>query len=355
MRMLTLTSSLALLRAGLVAGIAVAAAACSSPTQPSGPPADMTCPTPQTVQSPLSTPISVTFPLPTVENSAANSSVTCSPASGSTFPLGTTSVNCQYAVGGATTLSCSFNVTVEAPPRMAFTQFVAFGDSITEGKVSEPVALSGSLTQWLGLMEPETRFAILESRLTASFETYPQRLQRLLGLQYQKQTFSVVNAGLGGEFAAGDPPSGILRLPGVLQTFNPEVLLLMEGTNDLLSPSGVNSALSALDAMIGIAQAQGRQVCLATIPPQRPDGLRNRGSVAARIPGFNDGIRALAASRGAVLVDVYDAMKDDVRNLIGIDDLHPTELGYSVIGDTFYNAVHTAFEQRGGGSSQPTQ
>jgi hypothetical protein len=36
-------------------------------------------------------------------------------------------------------------------------------------------------------------------------------------------------------------------------------------------------------------------------------------------------------------------MKDNL-NLIGIDDLHPTELGFSVIADTFYEAVVRAFE-----------
>ena len=36
-------------------------------------------------------------------------------------------------------------------------------------------------------------------------------------------------------------------------------------------------------------------------------------------------------------------MKDNL-NLIGIDDLHPTELGYSVMADVFYQAVVRAFE-----------
>lgn len=348
MRQLVPASGSSSWRVAFLLVIAAVAVSCSSPTQPTPPPpaAVITCPTVAPVQSILGGPVSVVFPLPTVQNPASNSSLTCNPVSGSNFPIGTTPVTCQYAVSGVNALSCTFNVRVDAPPQLQFTRFLAFGDSITEGKVSEAVPLVGSLAQWLWLLEPETRFAILESRLTAGFETYPQRLQRLLALQYPQQTFSVINAGLGGEFAAGPPPSGVTRIQSVLATVDPQVLLLMEGTNDLLSPSGVDSALVALETMVVIAQSQGRRVCLATIAPQRPNGLRNRGSVAARIPGFNDRIRAMASTRGAVLVDVYDAMKDDIQNLIGIDDLHPTERGYTVIGDTFLTAVRNAFELR---------
>ena len=119
----------------------------------------------------------------------------------------------------------------------------------------------------------------------------------------------------------------------------------MEGSNDLLSPSGADPAIAALDAMVSTALAQGRRVVLATIPPQRSGGLANRGAVAARIPGFNDRIRALATSRQVVLCDVYNALQNNIQQYIGVDDLHPTVAGYQVVGDTFYNAVRNAFEQ----------
>ena len=122
----------------------------------------------------------------------------------------------------------------------------------------------------------------------------------------------------------------------------------MEGTNDLPGSAarGADTAIVNLRQMIAIAKSLNVQVALATVPPQRPNGLRNRGAVAAIIPSFNDRIRALAASEGVVLVDVYAGMKDNL-NLIGVDDLHPTELGYSVIADVFYQAVVRAFEDPG--------
>jgi lysophospholipase L1-like esterase len=155
------------------------------------------------------------------------------------------------------------------------------------------------------------------------------------------QTPIVWNEGVGGEFTT----QGLIRLRPLLLQFRPEVLLLMEGTNDLLDGSrGADAAIVNLRQMIAIAKQQNVQVALATVPPQRPNGVRNRGAVAAIVPSFNDRVRALAASEGVVLVDVYSAMMKDNLNLIGIDDLHPTELGFSVIADTFYEAVVRAFE-----------
>ena len=53
-----------------------------------------------------------------------------------------------------------------------------------------------------------------------------------------------------------------------------------------------------------------------------------------------------------MLCDVFNALNGNIQQYIGIDDLHPTVAGYQVIGDTFYTAVRTAFEQ--GGSTPRT-
>jgi hypothetical protein len=39
-------------------------------------------------------------------------------------------------------------------------------------------------------------------------------------------------------------------------------------------------------------------------------------------------------------------MRDNL-NLIGVDDLHPTVMGFNVIADTFYEAIVRAFEAPG--------
>ncbi|MFN0088440.1 MAG: reprolysin-like metallopeptidase [Blastocatellia bacterium] len=62
--------------------------------------------------APGGTTVTVTFVDPTVVDNCPGATVVCSPASGSAFPLGTTTVNCTATDSGGATDSCSFNVTV---------------------------------------------------------------------------------------------------------------------------------------------------------------------------------------------------------------------------------------------------
>src|SRR5207247_6765946 len=168
-------------------------------------------------------------------------------------------------------------------------------------------------------------------------EPYPLGVQRRLTLSYPDQSIRVTNAGVAGEVAY---EGGVSRFLRVISSDRPDVVLLMEGTNDIQTPSGMDPGIAALDTMVQQALAQGRRVCLATIPPQRPDGIRRRAAIAARVDPFNDRIRALAAARNVVLVDVHNAMD---LTMIGFDDEHPTARGYSVISDTFAEAIRRNF------------
>jgi lysophospholipase L1-like esterase len=198
---------------------------------------------------------------------------------------------------------------------LRFTQFLAFGDSLTAGEVSyAPMYL-------------------VVSRLDA----YPYRLEGHLMARYPEQTITVVNAGVPGEVASVD---GRARLGSEIDRHHPEVLLLMEGTNDLLTLAP-DQVIAALDDMIQEAKQKQVQVFLATIPPQRPGGRRD--AVAATIPSLNDQIRALALTRDVYLVDVYQPIAANL-SLIGQDDLHLTPEGYEVMAQTWFEAIIAALD-----------
>lgn len=198
-------------------------------------------------------------------------------------------------------------------PRLQFTNFLAFGDSLTEGKIS-------------------ATFNIFTLGVT---DAYPFKLRSQLTGWYLAQVIRVDNDGMAGEEAAG---GGIDRFAGDLARYHPEVVLVMEGTNDLFQDEvgGIPRALSALETMLKQAAAQNVKPFLATIPPQRRGGPRER--VARVIPDFNQQVRALAARLRVPLVDVYAAMAGD-PSLIGADDLHPTEAGYDVMTKAFFDAI----------------
>ena len=59
---------------------------------------------------PIGTSEVVTFPAPMVTDNCAVQSVVCNPPSGSTFPVGTTTVTCMATDTSGNTATCSFNV-----------------------------------------------------------------------------------------------------------------------------------------------------------------------------------------------------------------------------------------------------
>jgi lysophospholipase L1-like esterase len=270
-------------------------------------------------------PVIVTYDAPLATGGVPPVAVTCMPISGAEFPVGASNVACLAQDAASGRAECSFRVNV-TQPRLVATRFLSFGDSLTAGTTSmAPMIL-----------------------LVNNSDSYPFKLHRSLTSRYQSQVPQVLNDGVGGEYASKPGfagPSGRARLPGSLDANRPEVLLLMEGTNDLLDlQPGADAALVALEEMIRLTRGRGIRVMIATIPPQRSGGLRHRDAVAAIIPSFNESIRQMAARERVPVVDVYNALKDRM-DLIGIDDLHPTPEGYDVIAATFFEAIRANLEE----------
>jgi lysophospholipase L1-like esterase len=177
--------------------------------------------------------------------------------------------------------------------------------------------------------------------------SYPSRLQALLGAQYPEQTLSVSNEGWPGEAVA----EGLVRIPDAVTTNNPEVLLLLDGANDLLgSPSSATTVYiaSKLRDMVRAAKARqpSVQVFLATFPPQTRGTIPyDRGAGRDFVPELNQRIAAVASSEGATLVDLYAAFPPDLKPYIGVDGLHPTEQGFTLMAHAFAAVVQQKFSR----------
>ena len=272
------------------------------PVPPPPVPLALTCPGPVRVPATAGQTATITYVTPTSTGGTAPVSVVCAPGSGSAAPIGTSPLTCTATDSASQTASCSFSATVFP------TRFVAFGDSITEGKLATGEIIAGS---------------------------YPANLRTLLVNQYGDQTIDVVNEGLGGETAS----AGVGRLPGVLSRDNPQVLLLLEGINDLTggNPNRVSPMVDALRQMVRQARNAGVQVFLATLTPERAGG--SRASAAGLIDTANDQIRQTAASEGATLVDLYQGFNGSPDPFIGSDGLHPTVDGYIKIAQIFFSGI----------------
>jgi hypothetical protein len=81
----------------------------------------------------------VSWPAPTAHDSVGgNLAVTCSPASGSTFPVGTTTVRCSASDASGNTASATFRVTVtlNQPPPQTDVYTVQWSEPVTDGTLS---------------------------------------------------------------------------------------------------------------------------------------------------------------------------------------------------------------------------
>ena len=189
-------------------------------------------------------------------------------------------------------------------------KYIAFGDSIT--------------------------FGVGDSRAQPG---YPPQLETLLisrGL-----SADVVNAGLSGETTT----LGVSRINSVLNSSGAssgDVLLLMEGTNDVNDRVSNETIVFNLDAMADRAEARGLQAVHATLVPRLPTAnYDGKNEVNEALAGA---IRELAWSAERRLADPFEVFfrqTEDFTKLYlgGVDKLHPNNAGYDLLSQVFADVV----------------
>ena len=274
--------------------------------------------------------LAVSYPTPEARDGQTPVNVNCLPASGSTFPIGQTTVSCTVTDALNRQAGCQFSVTVTRAAQLARVRFLAFGESMTAGEVTFP----GS-----------TAFGPMNSKqVVVPSAAYPTVLLRLLQTRYSFQADRLVvsNHGLGGEKAV----NARARYFSAMASAQPEVLLMWHGHNDI--PGGLegaaSSAASEVRIMVADARARGVRVFLATPLPGRPGGNRTIGDFF--LVDYANRMRDIAAREGAVLVDMYTLLKPDVHRYIGVDGLHPNEAGYARIAELWFDAIRNSLELR---------
>ncbi|MDW3096435.1 MAG: GDSL-type esterase/lipase family protein [Gammaproteobacteria bacterium] len=88
--------------------------------------------------------------------------------------------------------------------------------------------------------------------------SYPAVLAQLAGRK-------VVSSGISGE----ETTQGLARLPGVMDDVNPDLLILLQGGNDILRNRSLQKTKQNLAAMIELAQSSGVQIVLIGVPEKK--------------------------------------------------------------------------------------
>jgi lysophospholipase L1-like esterase len=273
--------------------------------------------------------------------------------------MGSTPVTCVATDAVRRTASCSFSVSVVPPvPRLGITTILAFGDSITEGEV--PVV-------------GEFPTLSIRPRYVELSRSYPADLTVLLASRYSAQGATpinaltlnsdnstncwtdppapatsgivVINAGCLGEQAGA--PLTLARLNGKIAAYHPDLVLLLEGTNDL-SPSSpttsIANGVNGIQTLVRAVRSHGTPVMVGTLLPQIASDLTHGGAPNLVLP-FNTQLVPAAIGAGARVVDLYSDIATDETDWISpLDGMHPTEAGYAETARMWFNAVQHAFE-----------
>lgn len=141
-------------------------------------------------------------------------------------------------------------------------------------------------------------------------QSYPKQLQRRIGR-------SVVNAGLSGEVSS----AGLKRLPGLLEQYDPALVILCHGGNDILRRSSKEQLRSNLIEMIELSRASGAEVLLVGVPGF---GLLGLNTV--------DLYEEIAREKG-VLYEGNILEKIESDPALKSDQIHPNALGYGLMAE----------------------
>lgn len=146
-------------------------------------------------------------------------------------------------------------------------------------------------------------------------ESYPAVLQNLSGRR-------VINAGVTGEMSE----AGLERLPGLLDSHRPALLILCHGGNDFLRKKDPGQLERNLERMIQLAKSRGVEVVLLGVP--RPGIFLSSDELYARV----------AASSEVVFIEelIADVLGD---NALKSDAVHPNQSGYRVMAQIIHEVL----------------
>ena len=177
----------------------------------------------------------------------------------------------------STLISCSD--TAKLQPLDANATILAFGDSLTYG--------TGSNRD----------------------NAYPAVLQQLTGR-------NIINAGIPGEISS----KGLSRLPNLIQQYQPDLIIICHGANDILRKLDLNQTKHNLQQMIDIARVNNSQVILVGVP--------EFGLFLDTSPIYE----TLAAENNIPIET--DILSDILsKNSLKSDHIHPNSKGYQLLAE----------------------
>lgn len=141
-------------------------------------------------------------------------------------------------------------------------------------------------------------------------QSYPAILSHLTG-------YEVINLGVPGEITQ----TGLSRLPAQLDEWEPDLLILIHGGNDLLRKRPRSETINNLTAMIQLAQQKGIPVVMLGVPEPSLFLLESADFYAQ------------VAENTGIPVDLETLPDILEQNELKSDTIHPNAEGYRIIAN----------------------
>ena len=216
------------------------------------------------------------------------------------------------------------------------------GDSITDGNNIFGDALGGYRTElWHDFGSSPSRLVFVGSQQSGPFTLGDQHHEGHSG-------YTIADAPIAGRLGLTEHldgskyayPDGNWLGP----TVNPDVILLMIGTNDINLNYSVAQAPARLSALISkIATLKpAAKLIVASIPPidDANNYFATDGNSNARAIAYNAAIPGVVAAQRALGEQVFFFDMNHMLNVSDIaDGLHPTLAGYNKMGDAWFSAI----------------
>ena len=157
---------------------------------------------------------------------------------------------------------------------------------------------------------------------------------------------------LGRGISGQTTPQMLVRFPQDVIRLEPDVVVILAGTNDIAGNTGPSTQTMIEDnivSMVDLALANSISVVLCSVLPVSDYPWKPGLNPGPKIVELNAWMSQLAQNKGLVYVDYHSEMVNDSLGLareLTYDGVHPNQAGYQVMARLVDSAIGTALDRR---------
>lgn len=183
--------------------------------------------------------------------------------------------------------------------------------------------------------------------------SWVSRLGRLLS-EFQDEPVRVINNGISANvispnsraYQESDKPSGLERYKRDIISFNPDLVIISYGLNDMRCGTPIDVFMADMDIMVREIQEKSQALIVIVGVYYQPSyviddksGVWNYGNKQTT-KMYNTRMRRYAESGGSLYSDVYSA-QSETNWSVDKDGVHPNNLGHALIAHKVFETIAT--------------